>query len=311
MRIFYDERLNLPESPYQSLTKPGRFMTALMGPDGLGQARLSPVEPVLEHEVLSVHDYFHTRNVLECRVSGFGGSSPALVRQVLLANGAMRSAVHHVLTSPNERLACAPVSGFHHAGVDFSSGFCTLNGLMIALASAYANDFLARGEDEVLIIDGDGHYGNGTDDIIKRDPKQFSGVYNLTRGNDADHPLRWNEHNWAAQLEFVLNWRPWALVLYQAGADAHRDDPYGAGCLSDGDWLDRDIAVFKHVTERNVPCVWNLAGGYNGAKTISLHVGTAVTAVRLEAQARRARTLAPSQSPAAAPTAPAQAAPPA
>ena len=51
------------------------------------------------------------------------------------------------------------------------------------------------------------------------------------------------------------------LLLYQAGADPHIDDPYG-GILTTHDLLERDRTVFRAARELGVAVAWNLAGGY-------------------------------------------------
>ena len=49
------------------------------------------------------------------------------------------------------------------------------------------------------------------------------------------------------------------LVLYQAGADPHIDDPLG-GILTTAQMSARDRLVFEKLG--HLPLVWNLAGGY-------------------------------------------------
>lgn len=51
------------------------------------------------------------------------------------------------------------------------------------------------------------------------------------------------------------------LVLYQAGADIHVDDPLG-GLLTTDQMKQRDISIFSNCARLQIPLVWNLAGGY-------------------------------------------------
>jgi acetoin utilization deacetylase AcuC-like enzyme len=60
-------------------------------------------------------------------------------------------------------VACAPVSGFHHAGYYTARGFCTFNGLMAAAVQLRKDSRVHR----VMILDLDQHYGDGTDDILQ------------------------------------------------------------------------------------------------------------------------------------------------
>ena len=51
------------------------------------------------------------------------------------------------------------------------------------------------------------------------------------------------------------------LILYQAGADPHIDDPLG-GWLTTKQLQQRDKRVFSASAEWKIPVAWNLAGGY-------------------------------------------------
>ncbi len=52
-----------------------------------------------------------------------------------------------------------------------------------------------------------------------------------------------------------------AVLLYQAGADPHVDDPLG-GWLTTEQLRERDRRVFEAARGAGVPVAWNLAGGY-------------------------------------------------
>ena len=51
------------------------------------------------------------------------------------------------------------------------------------------------------------------------------------------------------------------LVLYQAGADPHINDPLG-GWLTTEQLARRDQLVFAGLRQRRIPVAWVLAGGY-------------------------------------------------
>jgi len=294
----------------EALAERGRAPTSLVSAD---------FEPVRRDDAELVHSKELVDRVWRAEASGFGVATPAIRDQVLWANGAMVAAVAHALTDPIG-LACAPVSGFHHAGWNFSGGYCTLNGLMISIAAAVERGMLDR-DAYVLIIDGDAHYGNGTDDIINvttqrchagRQPPRGL-VYNWTRGDitsPEDHLFSWSPTTWQTKLDAVLRLRPWDLILYQAGADAHASDPYGGGCLDDGDWKVRDAMVFYYATEHRIPLAFCLAGGYNGDATVNLHVRTIGRALQASAQNHASeyarRLLHRDDTPGPAPSLPAQ-----
>lgn len=51
------------------------------------------------------------------------------------------------------------------------------------------------------------------------------------------------------------------LILYQAGADPHINDPLG-GVMTTEQMLRRDELVFSKCSAMRLPVAWNLAGGY-------------------------------------------------
>jgi acetoin utilization deacetylase AcuC-like enzyme len=151
-------------------------------------------------------------------------------------------------------VVCSPTSGFHHAEYRKAGGFCTFNGLMVAAIALKDAGLVNR----VAILDCDAHYGNGTDSIISAlgikwvqhhtQGKHFGIAYNAKDGAFE----RWLD-------ESIAQCRSCELVLYQAGADPHVDDPLG-GILSTEQMSARDRAVFERLG--HMPMVWNLAGGY-------------------------------------------------
>jgi acetoin utilization deacetylase AcuC-like enzyme len=62
------------------------------------------------------------------------------------------------------------------------------------------------------------------------------------------------------------------LLLYQAGADPHVDDPLG-GWLTTAQLRERDRRVFSGCRAAGLPVAWNLAGGYQSplSKVIAIH----------------------------------------
>ena len=65
------------------------------------------------------------------------------------------------------------------------------------------------------------------------------------------------------------------LLIYQAGADPHINDPLG-GFLSTQQLVERDRIVFSIAKTIGVPVVWNLAGGYQEplSRVLDIHRNT-------------------------------------
>ncbi len=114
------------------------------------------------------------------------------------------------------------------------------------------------------------HYGNGTDNIIRaRDCEDW--VLHFTAGIEWHRPAQAREFL-SEKLPDVLEWfrdKLVDIVLYQAGADSHIDDPYG-GWLTTAELRERDAMVFDYLSARDIPVAWNLAGGYQVEKDGSI-----------------------------------------
>lgn len=67
------------------------------------------------------------------------------------------------------------------------------------------------------------------------------------------------------------------MLIYQAGADQHIDDPLG-GFLTTEELAERDRTVFSVAKEIGIPLVWNLAGGYQTSleRVLEIHRNTMV-----------------------------------
>ena len=67
------------------------------------------------------------------------------------------------------------------------------------------------------------------------------------------------------------------LVIYQAGADPHIDDPLGSLGMTTEQMYERDKKVFTKLKAANMPTMFVLAGGYQTPieeKLVPLHLNT-------------------------------------
>jgi acetoin utilization deacetylase AcuC-like enzyme len=219
--------------------------------------------------------------------------SPELYPSVCLTNGGVIAAAGSALDGG---LAAAVASGFHHAHADHGEGFCTFNGLLVALERLRVENRIRS----AAILDLDLHYGNGTASLVASRPwiRALSVYGNDYAGNRAyadvatrlhedgeNHfslPLRAGcqqaEH--LDQLHRGLDWmmqggRP-DLMIYQAGADPFREDPYSPLDLSIEDLWERDREVFRFAMRHRLPLAWVLAGGYTPdlCKVVEIHLNT-------------------------------------
>jgi acetoin utilization deacetylase AcuC-like enzyme len=206
--------------------------------------------------------------VLSCRhPNGFGSTDVAIAATLPWTTGSLLSAGEHALSTGES--AFSPTSGFHHAGRAYGAAFCTFNGLMVTALSLHARGLL----ESLAILDCDQHFGDGTRDII--DGAHAHWVRHYTYGEQP--ATRATAADWLSRLpDLVTRTASGAdLVLYQAGADPHVDDPLGGG-LSTGQMAARDRIVYKTCAALGVPVVTNLAGGYQRPvdRVVALHAQT-------------------------------------
>lgn len=165
----------------------------------------------------------------------------------------------------------------HHAGRDFSGGYCYFNNTAIA-----AKILSVRGS--VAVIDIDYHHGNGTQDIfweddrvltisIHCDPRMdypyFVGFadevgggagegYNLNIPLPPGTTGEWYLEALELAFDRMRLFDPWALVI-AVGFDTYGDDPISKFDLITSDY----VAVAQRLRALNLPTVLVQEGGYN------------------------------------------------
>ena len=249
-----------------------------------------PPEPVTPEDLMLAHAPDYVRGVLAGQLpTGFGDVDVKLARSTLYTVGSLLTAARAVCGSG--RIACSPTSGFHHAGWDSGGGYCTFNGLVVT-AFKLIEEGRAR---NVAILDLDTHYGNGTDDILRR--LERHDIVHFTAGRSWSRPDQ--SADFLRELPNILRSVCTEasgrvdLLLYQAGADAHIDDPLG-GWLTTAQMRQRDALVFEAALGYGIPVVWNLAGGYQRdadggiGPVLAIHRATLDEAIRVDAWAAAA-----------------------
>ncbi len=231
--------------------------------------------PATVDELCLAHDRDYVEAVLAGRTrNGFGDTSPEIAASLPYTTGSMLSAARHALAHGG--IACAPCSGFHHAGYSLGGGYCTFNGLMVTACALHA-----AGAGRIAIVDCDMHFGDGTTEIIEKLGATW--IAHFTAGAHYHRPQQ--AAAFFAELPGQLRaMHDCDVVLYQAGADPHVDDPLG-GWLTTAELAQRDALVFETFTELRIPVAWNLAGGYqrepDGSipKVLEIHENTALAAL--------------------------------
>jgi acetoin utilization deacetylase AcuC-like enzyme len=295
LKVFYNEKqcTNAETSFSPSAKKPGILVDHWLG-TGQPIEVISDFSPVTKEQFYRAHEKSHIDDILSCKKdNGFGNSLPGIARTLPWTSGSFMAAAIHAWE--NNTITMSPTSGFHHATQNESMGFCTFNGLMVT-----ALELLKRGASKIGILDLDHHFGNGTTDIIEwvaSDDMPPSSFDHYTVGGDlrfnklvgsygGRNYYAWRGGNatklWFDALPGIVNdFSGCDIVLFQAGADPHIDDPCHAmlnavGALTNEQFVQRDRVVFEGLSALGIPVAWNLAGGYQEPlqKVLDIHTIT-------------------------------------
>ncbi|WP_172202781.1 hypothetical protein [Niveibacterium sp. COAC-50] len=190
--------------------------------------------------------------------NGMESDDPRFVESFHWTTGSLLHATRDALA---HGIAVSPTSCFHHAGYDYCWGFCTFNGLMVAAQTLLSESAV----EHVGILDIDQHRGAGTEDIIHR----YGLDAHITHITALASYPRENQAFLAGLPQLLEQLSGCDLILYQAGADQHENDPIG-GFLNSAEMRHRDAAVFEFATSRKIPLAWNLGGGYQVVETTEM-----------------------------------------
>src|SRR5438874_8541036 len=157
----------------------------------------------------------------------------------------------------------------HHAMRDRAMGFCYFSNIAVA-----ALDALENGAERVAIWDFDAHHGNGTEDIVARNPRiAFASIHQFPGYPGSGTRSFANVHNFPVApltprskhvaevrraLDTLVAFKP-DLLLVSAGFDAYAGDPITEMTLEP-----EDFATFgQWLRETNIPAGAILEGGYS------------------------------------------------
>ena len=268
-----------PESPQRLQAIRDRLIAS--GLDALLVHEAAPC--ATREQLLRVHDAAYVDTLLAAdatagpvRIDADTALGPRTLAAALRAAGASILGVDLVLEGRADLAFCGVRPPGHHAERARAMGFCFFNNVAVGAAHA-----LARGLSRIAILDFDLHYGNGTADIFRSDPRvtllstyQHPLYPGWTGAPDApnlvDVPLPAHSGSTAFRSAVANHWLPALeqqrpeLILVSAGFDAHQDDPLGDLRLQADDygWIGsviRDVA--QECCEGRV--VATLEGGYD------------------------------------------------
>ncbi|WP_257387978.1 hypothetical protein [Tahibacter caeni] len=279
LRVFFSEAYAPPSQPM--LQRLG-LAARLIERRGLGRLQ---APRAIERAAL---DGLHCEHYLRAFLDGVDplASSQGLPWSAALRDSAL-AMLGGQLEGAQQALRCGVAMnlarGFHHAVHARGSGFCALNGLAL-IAHALP-------QQRIAVLDCDEHGGNGTEEFAARLGNLHAvsifgtrfGCYGGLRSSA--FPVRVREQGFGKYLdalnqamEIVAGCRP-DLLVYQAGADCHRDDPKNQAGLSTRELFQRDLFVFEAAHRLQLPVLFLVGGGYQRARRVAqLNLNTVVAA---------------------------------
>lgn len=228
-----------------------------------------------EENVLLSHDSGYwaqlrdmTLSEREQRRIGFPLNAQLLERELRIAQGTIDGALY----AKQHGLAFNVAGGTHHAGSDWGEGFCLLNDQAIAANYLIANKIYKR----ILIIDLDVHQGNGTAEILEKQPA----VFTFSMHGEKNFPFRKEVSDLDigldegvaddAYLSILKETLPQLydrhqpeFVFYLSGVDVLSTDKLGKLALTKAGCKERDRMVFQFCKDHSLPVQVSMGGGYS------------------------------------------------
>ena len=260
--------------------------------DVAGDAFLEPA-PASREDLLRVHtaEYLDDLEQLRWTLRTMSSELPLaadIVRAYQLAAGGTTLAAREALA---RGFGVNLGGGFHHAYPDHAEGFCYLNDIAVAIRTLQHEGRVRR----AAVVDCDVHQGNGTARAFRGDDTVFTLSLHQQRNyptpkepGDLDVGLEdgTGDAEYLERLALALE-RIWEsapeLVIYQAGADAYREDQLGGLGLTLEGLEARDRMVLEGCARRGVPAAVTLGGGYARRleDTVQIHLATCRLALAL------------------------------
>ncbi len=280
--VYWNSDYMASEYAFDTTRKSGVIAEAIR--EGRADANLVDPSKFTRHAlelIQSVHDLSYVDAVTTGNPRSLASSQgfdwdPGLPIMAIAHSAGLVAAVNEVLSS-KIRVAGSLSSGLHHARAHRGSGFCTFNGLAVAVRAASA---LAA--ERIMILDFDAHSGGGTRSLTSRSRVVQIDVsteaFDRWEPSGKDVLLFADKIDYLAKVEKALeltdNAGSFDLVLYNAGMDP----------VTDSHVQPEDIAVREHwiadwAAAQGHRLVYALAGGYTSSdismsQLVDLHLLT-------------------------------------
>ena len=287
MKVLYSDHfvLPLPEGHRFPMSKYSMLRQRVAADGICGPGELRTPRAVTDEEILRAHAPDYLERVVsgnltkkEIRRIGFPWSTRMVERSRRASGGTLGAC----LAALEEGFAANLAGGTHHAFSDRGEGYCVFNDSAIAARAIQAAGLAGR----VVVIDTDVHQGNGTAEILRKDPSVFTfsihGAKNFPFHKeqsdlDTSLPDGADDSEFLAALERGLETALEAaeadLAIYLAGADPFEGDRLGRLSVTKSGLAERDRMVLEACRDRGIPVAVTMAGGYarNVEDTVDVH----------------------------------------
>jgi acetoin utilization deacetylase AcuC-like enzyme len=293
IRIFYSPDYVSSGHTFET-TRKSKWIVDSLRREPMAEIELLAPDPLTESQLCEVHDPSYVTAIRTGEARALAESQgfpwdPSLWSMVCASNG---GAVAAALAAVAEGVAGSLSSGLHHARRGHGAGFCTFNGLALAVHAARA-----AGARSILILDLDAHCGGGTHSLVAKDPSVWQldvavspfDSYAATERTTLDlvrDASRYLPTVESRLQELEVGAPRFDLCLYNAGMDPFEGcDIGGLRAINRAILGERERLVFDWSRRRRIPIAFVLAGGYLGAGIdqsglVGLHRLTLSAAVR-------------------------------
>ncbi|MFY0683555.1 MAG: histone deacetylase [Balneola sp.] len=206
-------------------------------------------------------------NKKEVRRMGLPWTKSLAIRSRLAVQGTLNAGIMALQDGISGNLA----GGTHHAMPDWGEGFCVYNDVAVAIKVLQQSMWINK----ALVIDCDVHQGNGTAEIFKNDENVFTYSIHGERNYpfqkppsslDVGLPDKTNDQEYhkalIESLDRVFSLFKPDIVFYLGGIDPLESDHFGRLSLSLKGLRERDRIAIEMTTQKEIPLVLLLSGGY-------------------------------------------------
>ena len=223
----------------------------------------------IAHKLDYIRDFF--QGVEPAASSNYLSWNPVFANSIRYTNSSLYEAQRYALENPGS-ITFSPTSGFHHAGPNRGSAFCSFSGQVISALKLYRDQNLRKKYGKPICtawIDMDGHFGNSIGDTYSFAPDLKQAIpeeFNINpegRGrsylNDLAKKL---DHLSRAVLQGEIQ-----SICFAQGADSHASDDLGFQ-LNTPEWIEAHTMVYNKILEitkelkKPIPLTLSLFGGY-------------------------------------------------